>query len=73
MKEFIHEYLNIENDDNYSGKTTDSLGKKDYKMSSIDSSTLTYLLTANIFESRPMPTPWKFSDGSPLLPSCKLG
>ena len=30
-------------------------------------------LTANIFESGPMPTPWKFLAGLPLLPSCKLG
>ena len=31
------------------------------------------ILTANIFESGPMPTPWKFLDRPPLLPSCKLG
>ena len=30
-------------------------------------------LTANIFESGPMPTPWKFLNRPPLLPSCKLG
>ena len=30
-------------------------------------------LTANIFESGPMPTPWIFLAGSPLLPSSKLG
>ena len=30
-------------------------------------------LTANIFESGPMPTPWKSLDRTPLLPSCKLG
>ena len=31
------------------------------------------LLTANIFESGPMPTPWKSLDRTPLLPSCKSG
>ena len=31
------------------------------------------ILTANIFESEPMPTPWKSLDMTPLLPSCKLG
>ena len=31
------------------------------------------LLTANIFESGPIPTPWKFLVGLPLLSSCKLG
>ena len=31
------------------------------------------VLTANNFESGPMPTPWNFLDGPPLLPSCKLG
>ena len=31
------------------------------------------ILTANIFESGPMPTPWNFLDRPPLLPSCKLG
>ena len=30
-------------------------------------------LTANIFESGPMPTPWKFLAGPPLLPGCKWG
>ena len=30
-----------------------------------------YDLAANIFESGPMPTPWKFLDRPPLLPSCK--
>ena len=30
-------------------------------------------LTANIFESGPMSTPWKFLAGPPLLPSSKLG
>ena len=30
-------------------------------------------LTANIVESGPMPTPWKFLAGPPLLPSCKFG
>ena len=30
-------------------------------------------LTANIFESGPMLTPWNFLDRPPLLPSCKLG
>ena len=29
-----------------------------------------YYLTANIFESGPMPTPWKFLDSSPVIPSC---
>ena len=29
-------------------------------------------LTANIFESGPMPTPWKFLDRPPLLPCWKL-
>ena len=33
----------------------------------------TIYLTANIFESGPMPTPWKFLDGLLLLPSCELG
>ena len=32
-----------------------------------------WYLTANIFESGPMLTPWKFLDRPPLLPSCKLG
>ena len=32
-----------------------------------------HILTANIFESGPMPTPNKFFDGLSLLPSCKLG
>ena len=32
-----------------------------------------FALAANIFESGPMPTPWKILDGTPLLPSCKLG
>ena len=27
-------------------------------------------LTANIFESGPMPTPWKFLDSLPVIPSC---
>ena len=27
-------------------------------------------LTANIFESGPMPTPWKFLDSPPVIPSC---
>ena len=27
-------------------------------------------LTANIFESEPMPTPWKFLDSLPVIPSC---
>ena len=27
-------------------------------------------LTANIFESGPMPTPWKFLDSLPAIPSC---
>ena len=31
------------------------------------------ILTANIFESGPMPTPSKFLAGLSLLPSCKLG
>ena len=31
-----------------------------------------WLLTANIFESGLMVTPWKFSAGPPMLPSCKL-
>ena len=31
------------------------------------------LLTANIFESGPMPTTWKFLARPPILPSCKLG
>ena len=31
------------------------------------------ILTASIFERRPMLTPWKFLDRLPLLPSCKLG
>ena len=30
-------------------------------------------LTANIFESGPMPTSWKFLNSPPLLPSCELG
>ena len=30
-------------------------------------------LTANIFESGPMPTPWKSLDRTPLLSSSKLG
>ena len=30
-------------------------------------------LTANIFESGSMPTPWKFLAGSPAIPSCWLG
>ena len=30
-------------------------------------------LTATIFESGPMPAPWKTLPGTPLLPSCKLG
>ena len=34
---------------------------------------LPIVLTANIFESGPMPTSWKFLDGPLLLPSCKLG
>ena len=33
---------------------------------------LTTYLTANIFESGPFSTPWKFLDRLPLLPSCKL-
>jgi hypothetical protein len=33
----------------------------------------TFFLTANIFESGPMPTPQKFLAGPPLLLSCKLG
>ena len=28
------------------------------------------VLTANIFESGPMPTPWKFLDSLPVIPSC---
>ena len=28
------------------------------------------ILTANIFESGPMPTPWKFLDSLPVIPSC---
>ena len=28
------------------------------------------LLTANIFESGPMPTPWKFLDSLAVIPSC---
>ena len=31
------------------------------------------IITANIFESGQMPTPWKSLDRMPLLPSCKLG
>ena len=31
------------------------------------------LLTANIFEIGPMPTPWKFLDSLPVIPSCYLG
>ena len=31
------------------------------------------LLTAYFFESGPMPTPWKFLDSLPVIPSCKLG
>ena len=34
---------------------------------------LLFYLTANIFESGPIPTPWKFLAGPPLLPSCKSG
>ena len=30
-------------------------------------------LAVNILECGPMPTPWKFLDRPPLLPSCKLG
>ena len=30
-------------------------------------------LTANIFESGSMPTPWKFLAGSTAIPSCWLG
>ena len=30
-------------------------------------------LTANIFESGPMPTPWKFLDSPKVIPSCYLG
>ena len=37
-----------------------------------DISVYSNLLTANIFESGPMPTPWKFLDRPPLLPSYKL-
>ena len=33
---------------------------------------LTIYLAANIFESGPLQTPWKFFDRLPLLPSCKL-
>ena len=32
-----------------------------------------FALTANIFETGAMPTPWKFLDRAPLLPSWKLG
>ena len=32
-----------------------------------------FILTANIFESGPMTTPWKLLAGLPLLPNCKLG
>ena len=32
-----------------------------------------WLLTANFFESGPMPNPWNFLDRLPLLPSCKFG
>ena len=28
------------------------------------------ILTANIFESGPMPTPWKILDSLPVIPSC---
>ena len=28
------------------------------------------ILTANIFESGPMPTPWKYLDSLPVIPSC---
>ena len=31
------------------------------------------LLTANIFESGPMPTPWKFLESLKVIPSCYLG
>ena len=30
-------------------------------------------LTASIFESGPMPTPLRFLEGPPILPSCKVG
>ena len=32
-----------------------------------------FSLTVNIFESGPVPTPWKWPDKSPLIPSCKWG
>ena len=32
----------------------------------------TYFLTANIFESGQMPTPWKFLDSSPVVPLSKI-
>ena len=35
--------------------------------------TVSFNLTATIFESGPMQTPWNFLAGLPLLPSCKLG
>ena len=32
-----------------------------------------FTLTANIFESGPMPTTWKFLAGLPVIPNCLLG
>ena len=32
-----------------------------------------FLLTANIFESGPMLTPWKFLDSLKVIPNCYLG
>ena len=34
---------------------------------------LWYLVTANISECGPMPTPWKILDSLPVIPSCLLG
>ena len=34
---------------------------------------IVFLLTAYIFESGPMPTPWNFLAGPPVLLSCKWG
>ena len=41
--------------------------KNDFRLKSLE---LNLLLTANIFESGPMPTPWKILDSSPVIPSC---
>ena len=43
--------------------------KNDFRLKSLE---LNLLLTANIFESGPMPTPLEFLAGPSLLPSCKL-